>query len=710
MIHYATTIFVSAFLLFQVQPLISRYILPWFGGTPGVWSVALLFFQGALLAGYAYAHFSLRLKPKVQLGVHLALLALCLVMLPVIPPEGLKPEGTESPALLILTLLGVSIGLPYFALSSTGPLVQAWFTRSYPKRSPYALYALSNVGSLLALLSYPFVIEPIWGREAQAWNWSYLFIAFALLSGVSAVSAFRKTLQPASFPEPLPDSAVAEPPPAEPPPAEPRRSHTLLWIAFAAAGTALLMAYTNQLCLDVASVPFLWVLPLSLYLLSFIITFAGERWYPRTLFMLLLPLAAAGTLLAQLYATSMHLWLNVSILMAGLLVFCVVCHGEAFRLRPPAAQLTRFYLSISLGGVLGGAFVALIAPVVFSLYLELPVGMLATYALLLVSLSRDPKSRLHGGKPRWVWTVLLLFALGLVSGLGYGTWRALDDTIIAVRNFYGVLRVKETPEEAETAWVRQLVSGSTLHGVQFMEPTEQAIPTSYYGLQSGAGMTLLAYPRQGGMHVGVVGLGVGTLATYAEYGDRYRFYEINERDVALAQEYFKYLQNCQGDYQVVLGDARLQLEREEAQQFDVLVLDAFSSDAIPVHLLTLEAFQVYLRHLRPGGVICVHITNRHLDLLPVIARVAQEIGMGHIGWVSGSNDYTATLVAHWVVMTANPDFKRAFERQARDMLKDETDAGRIDRYQPGLGQPVKSNEAEVPLWTDDYSNLFRLLK
>ncbi|MCB9932876.1 MAG: spermidine synthase [Planctomycetes bacterium] len=707
MIRYAATIFISAFLLFQVQPLISRYILPWFGGTPGVWSVALLFFQGALLAGYAYAHFSLRLNPKVQLGVHLVLLAVCLLTLPIIPPDSLKPEGTEPPTLLILALLGASVGLPYFALSSTGPLVQAWFTRSFPKRSPYALYALSNVGSLMALVSYPFVIEPIWGREAQAWNWSYLFIAFALLSGISAVSAFRRTGAPL---EPTPEPET--PSTAESQPSAERRNHTLLWIAFAGAGTTLLMAYTNQLCLDVASVPFLWVLPLSLYLLSFIFTFAGERWYPRSLFMLLLPAAAASTLLAQLFTHDLPLWGSVVILMAGLFVFCMVCHGEAFRLRPPAAQLTRFYLSISLGGVLGGAFVALVAPAIFSLYLELPAGMLATYALLLVGLSRDPKSRLHGGQPRWVWTVLLLIAVGLVFSLSYGAWRAMDETIIASRNFYGVLRVKEPPEETQAAWTREMISGSTVHGLQFMAPDLQRVPTTYFSLHSGVGLVLTSYPDQRNMRVGVVGLGAGTLAAYAKPGDSYRFYEINERDLELAHEYFKFLENCRGEVQVVLGDARLQLEREEPQQFDVLVLDAFSSDSIPVHLLTLEAFKVYARHLKPGGVICVHVTNRHLNLHPVVARVANELGVGHIGWMSGENAHSASAFAEWIILTNNQDAQVAFELRAKALVQHETAAGVIDSYLPVLGQTLEygGREREFPLWTDDYSNLFQILK
>ncbi|MCA8910606.1 MAG: fused MFS/spermidine synthase [Planctomycetes bacterium] len=705
MIRYAATIFLSAFLLFQVQPLISRYILPWFGGTPAVWSVALLFFQGVLLAGYAYAHFATsRLKPAWQLGVHLVLLGGCVLTLPIIPPEWLKPDGTEAPTLRILLLLGASVGLPYFALSSTGPLVQAWFNRSYPKKSPYVLYALSNIGSLLALLSYPFVVEPLWGRETQAVSWSWLFGGFALLCAVASVTAFARSRKPVEV-------EIAEDNKEEPPP-EARRSHAPLWICFAACGTALLMAYTNQLCLDVASVPFLWVLPLSLYLLSFILTFAGERWYPRPVFMLLAAAAMAATILANLYSSHWPLWANVSVYMGSLFVLCMICHGEAFRLRPPAKHLTRFYLSISLGGVLGGAFVALVAPYIFSLYVELPAGILVTYALLLIGLSRDPKSKLHGGKPRWAWGVLLLIALGMAGGMGYSVYHSLDETIEAERNFYGVLRVKETPIESNEEWNRKLYSGTTLHGIQFMSEDRRNVPTAYYGIQSGVGIVLGAHAKPGGMRVGVVGLGVGTVAAYAQPGDVYRFYEINPRDVALAQEYFTFLKDCRGKTEVVVGDARLQLEQEEPQQFDVLVLDAFSSDSIPVHLLTLEAFQLYRRHLAPDGVICVHISNRYLNLAPIVSGIADRVGLQKLGWTSGGDPRSGTVVAEWIVLTDSQQMQLAFEQRAKYLVDFETEHGAIGMYEPGFAWVTDLEDAEedFPVWTDDYSNLFRILK
>lgn len=713
MLQYAGTIFVSAFLLFQVQPLIARFILPWFGGTASVWSVTMLFFQTVLLGGYAYAHFSIaRLKAPAQLGVHLALLGLSLIALPIIPDEALKPTGEEAPTLRIMLLLLLTVGLPYFALSATGPLLQAWFSRSYPKRQPYALYALSNVGSLLALLSYPFVFEPVWGRVDQAMNWTYGYVAFVVLCAVAAITAFVHTRRPREAAEPIPEP-TPEPAPQKDTPVETpvdTRNHTLLWIAFAAAGSTLLLAYTNQLCMDIASVPFLWVVPLSLYLLSFIITFTGDRWYPRRVFLVLMVLAMGATTSLPLFQQELSTEIEILLLMASLFVFCMVCHGEAYRLRPEPARLTRFYLSISLGGVIGGFFVAIMAPLVFSLYNELPAGVLATGLLVLVALSRDPKSGLYGGQPRWAWGMLLIMAIGLSGGLGYSVYASLDETIYAGRSFYGVFRVKETPEGEH--WERTLYSGTTMHGLQFMHATEQRIPTTYYGRHSGVGLVLSGYPEDAKLNIGVVGLGAGTLATYTKPGDHMRFYEINPHVVDLANDYFKYLENSGGTHDIVLGDARLQLELQEPQQFDVLVLDAFSSDSIPVHLLTAEAFEQYRRHIKFDGVICVHISNRYLDLRPVVARGADHIGMKFLGWHSGTHARTGTTAAEWVILTNNARVQRDFQLMFEAFLKRETDAGELDEWPHGIGSALDMTEVpdDFPMWTDDYSNMFRILR
>ncbi|MCB9893663.1 MAG: spermidine synthase [Planctomycetes bacterium] len=702
MIRYAATIFVSAFLLFQVQPLIGRFILPWFGGTAAVWSVAMLFFQGVLLAGYAYAHFSIaRLKPGAQLGVHLALLALCVFWLPIIPPESLKPDGAGAPTLRIMLLLGASVGLPYFALSSTGPLLQAWFSRSFPERSPYALYALSNVGSLLALLSYPFAIEPMLGRMDQAWSWTWVYVGFSILCAVAAISAFRAS--PKAAAEPVADA------PSEVN-AVPGRSHTLLWIAFAAAGSCLLLAFTNQLCMDIASVPLLWVLPLSIYLLSFVFTFAGKRWYPRKVFLLLLPVAMLGTALGPSLMFHLSLPWIVALYLASLFVFCMVCHGEAFRLRPPPQRLTRFYLSISIGGVIGGVFVAVLSPLLFTMYVELPAGVLATGALVLISLARDPASRLYDGKPRWAWLAILIVAVGAMGGLGYGVLDSLENTIDTSRSFYGVYRVRESPEG--TRWERILESGNTLHGHEFMGEGRVRIPTSYYGTNSGVGVVLGSYPDDQKLRVGVVGLGAGTIATYARPGDEYRFYEIDPHVLELAKEYFRFIETCRGDLQVVIGDARLQLESEAPQQFDVLVLDAFSSDAIPVHLLTAESFELYRSHLKPGGVICVHISNRYLDLRPIVIQGATGQKLKYVGWLSAGNEREGTSRADWMILCDGDERMDAIAARF-DALRENwprEDVGDDDYWPLNFGSPMSVDDVpEIRPWTDDYSNLLSII-
>lgn len=702
MIRYAATIFVSAFLLFQVQPLIARYILPWFGGSAGVWSVTLLFFQVALLSGYAYAHLLIsRFSPRTQMFVHIVLLGACVFTLPIIPPESLKPSGNEYPALRILLLLGASVGLPYFALSATGPLLQAWFARSYPERSPYALYALSNVGSMLALLSYPFVVEPIWGRTDQAWGWTYIFLGFAAMCLTSAVTSFRRERQPKEDKEEAAEGAPLT-----------EKHQVFLWMAFAAIGTTLLLAFTNQVCLDVASVPFLWAIPLSLYLLSFILTFSGERWYPQNVFRVLMVPAMILSFSLPLLDLGIPLFGTIAIYMLALFIFCMVCHGEAFRLRPDAAHLTKFYLCISLGGALGGAFVALLAPVIFTLHNELFVGMIGAGGLVLLRLARDPESKLRSGQPRWAWGLILVLTVGLLGGMSYNVYYQLDDKILATRNFYGVFRIEEPSEKAEDeAWIRTLYSGTTMHGQQFMYSKLQGLPTSYYGTHSGIGGVLNSYPREGGIKVGIVGLGAGTLAVYAKPGDTYRFYEINERVHEIALEYFKYLDNCEGNYEVVIGDARLRLEDESPQSYDVIVLDAFSSDSIPVHLLTAEAFELYRSHLNPGGVICAHISNRHLDLRPVLVANADHISLPIMGWQSGASYLNSTSMADWVIITDNAKLRQDLKSYQLALGKQINEDGWFKTFKPSFGGKLAmpARDADFQPWTDDYSNLFAIM-
>ncbi len=849
MLRYALTIFLSAFLLFQVQPLISKMILPWFGGTPGVWTTAMLFFQLVLLGGYAYAHVvATKLSPRRQMILHLAVLAAALVLLPIVPSERWKPASEGSPTWQILLLLGVCVGLPYFVLATTSPLMQAWFSRTHPGRSPYRLYALSNVGSLLALLSFPFVFEPWLDLRLQGWLWSLAFALVAVLAGYCALRAYKLSGQPEAVPAEIGDrkSEIGN---ADAPPGWGRR---LMWLVLPACGSTMFLAVTNQMCLDVAVVPFFWVLPLSLYLLSFVICFDNERWYFRPVWWALM----AGGVLAMLWL--MHkgvdadvsireilTWLGLGRLLAkgvepavvwtqilgysvGLFGCLMVCHGELVRLKPSPKHLTSFYLMVSAGGALGGAFVSLIAPYVFKTYLEFHIGLWATCALAVVAFWIDKKP--HRRWPmRWyaalgvtvyflVAAAVLLFApfpwlkandkpmqapdllgiwalLGiLVAGIwlfvdlrstrrwwwlgtaGYflllgaalyfapfrsadsaeetwrwlqaghivGVWALLGAVVLAIwqrgwfyllclpvflaalayvgldlggqaaealtsshailsRNFYGVLKVAEYGEDEHR--YRYLSHGRINHGAQLCSEEGRRRAITYFGDSSGIGMALLHHPRKAeGLRVGVLGLGTGTIAAYGLKGDVYRFYEINPRvieysgrkGVDATDPVFTYLSDTEADCRVILGDGRLSLERHpESQKFDILAMDAFSSDAVPVHLLTSEAFDIYRKHIKPDGIIAVNVTNRFVDLRPVVRAQADRLGM-KAKLIVGKSDYSREIYyTAWMLVTANEDFL-----QDPALTPEGTEEG----------EEAEGVEGKTILWTDDYSNLFRILK
>lgn len=691
---FALTIFLSAFLLFQVQPLIGRYILPWFGGSAGVWSVTMLFFQALLLAGYAYAHLlNTRLKPVAQAVVHTVILGLCAVLLPIIPVDSLKPAPDAEPILGILLLLAATVGAPYFALATTGPLLQAWFSRAVPGKSPYPLYALSNVGSLLGLLTYPFLFERIWGRNEQAANWSWAFGLFALACVAVAWLASRGQQAKAA--------AVATDTP-------PSRRDLALWIGLPAVASALLLSVTNELCIDVASVPFLWVLPLSIYLLSFIVTFAGKKsprrgtWYPLAGF------ATATTIAVMAYHNSLKLWAIVGAHAAALLVLCIVLHGETYRLRPGPSRLTKFYLCVSLGGVIGGLFVSVVAPLMFSMYLELHVALLAAALLLLVCLWGDPSSMMFAGRLRPVWGLLAALVVALGGALGWNVYSRVSERILVTRNFYGAYSVYETPRESEETWSRSLFSGTTLHGFQFIEPDHRRLRTSYYAPHSGVAIAVDSL-ADGPRRIGVVGLGAGGLAACGreDRGDMVKFYEINPRCPEIARDYFFYLKDSYAHVEVKLGDARLSLEQDLPQSFDLMAIDAFTSDSIPVHLLTVEAFELYLRHLKPQGLLCVHISNRHLDLAPVLRAAGVKLGLHMFMVVSADDNSFGAIAAKWVVMSRSP--------QALHAAGATLEAARRDFTPPGLKGDEYVHKLdvmkwrEIPLWTDDYSNLFDVL-
>lgn len=706
-IGYAVTIFVSAFLLFQVQPLISRYILPWFGGTPSVWTTCMLFFQVALFAGYAYAHLTTeRLAPRTQAAAHIVLMAAALLLLPIAPSADWKPTGTEQPILRIVALLSASVGLPFFVLSSTGPLLQGWFSRTHRDLSPYRLYALSNIGSLLALVSYPFVFEPAFDTVTQATLWSWGFGSFAVLCAVCAVAMWR--LAPQSRDEETlavcdltatPDGPSGDTPQAGPagrsssafgPP--PGWDVRFYWFALPMVASVMLLATTNQVCLDVASVPFLWVLPLTIYLASFILCFDSDRWYSRRVFPLLMAATFGGVVALLKEGAAASIVLQIAVYFSALFFCAMVCHGELVQLKPHPRYLTSFYLVIAAGGAAGGLLVGVLAPLFFSSYLELPLGMVGGAALTLAVLYRDPRGALFGGRPVVVWLVLLAGLFTLIGSLIWVRKETAGSDIVAVtRNFYGVLRVKELDADNES-WDRYtLVHGRILHGMQFADEQKRRKPTTYYGPESGVGLILDHHRRGGSMRVGVVGLGTGTLAAYGRAGDSYRFYEINTEDIRLATTYFTYVQDLKdrrAKVRIQRGDARLSMEREAPQNFDVLAIDAFSSDAIPAHLLTREAVAVYLRHLKSDGVLAVHISNRHFNLRPVVDALADDLDLTAVTISSNGNNDEGTDDAEWVLLARDP---RALDIEP---IRAAADAPQYRRI----------------LWTDKRSNLFDVLE
>ena len=682
MFAFSLTIFWGAFLLFLVQPLIARFILPWFGGGPAVWTTCMLFFQLLLLGGYAYAHFSIsRLTPRRQVITHLVLLALAVALLPITPGDAWKPtDGSHAAGHILLLLLGC-LGLPYLVLSATGPLLQAWFSKANPGVSPYRLYALSNVGSLLALLVYPFYLEPQLSRQAQADGWSW---GLAIYAGLTAWCGLKVWKSAAT------DGASAKAAEIEAPASAWRK---LLWFALPACGVMLLLAITNKLCQDIAVVPFLWVLPLSLYLLSFIISFDSPRWYHRAFWLPLLTVLL-GMVLWNLYLAESHPDITplATLYLGTLFVACMVCHGEVYRLRPGASRLTGFYLSLSAGGAAGGLFVALVAPFVFPDYFELHLALFLTAALVLLVLRQDPTLPLREGRGRWAWALPFLALAALGYGLADVATTSLRGSLSVTRGFYGVLKVNDNDAEIAGAHHLTLQHGATIHGLQYVDPEKRTDPSSYYTSTSGIGRLLRAHKPGGGRRVGAIGLGCGTLAAWGRSGDTFRFYEINHDVARLATSTFTYLKDSKAKTELVMGDARLSMEREADQQYDVIVLDAFSSDAIPVHLLTLEAFDHYQRHLKPDGAIAVHVSNRYLDLHPVVYRIADKIGLPAITIDDNDTAYEEAgfYGSDWIIMTRNQVLLQ--QPLIRDVTKESVEF-----------------PARIMYWTDERSDLLSIL-
>jgi hypothetical protein len=677
---YTATIFSGAFLLFGVQPLMGRFLLPWFGGSPEVWTTCMLFFQLFLLAGYAWAHLSIRFfSPCWQIISQILLLIAAAATLSLVPSDLLKPSPSDNPILKILFICTVCVGMPYFLLSTTGPLLQAWFAQLFAGKAPWRFYALGNAGSLLALISFPLVFEPNFTRFTLAKAWSAGFLIYAAFYALVAILMWKGShpTSPAKILSPADSRAASV-----------GWKQIVLWLALPACASVELLAVTTKITQDIAVIPFLWILPLCLYLLSFILCFDHSRWYVRPVFLSLFILSIVGVIFARNMERDMHVGLLIT-LYAAMLFFCsMVCHGELYRLRPQTAHVTLYYLAISAGGALGGIFVAVIAPLIFRVHHELHLGLLASAAIVMMA---------QGGltvgqqKRRRLWVGVLVI-VGFTGIFFQGRKTTLNQTAIDnCRNFFGVLTVwEESPEDPQMHKLL-LQHGTTFHGLQFQNPAKKLLPTAYYSPQSGVGLYLQNMPRQSNRRIGIIGLGVGTIAVYGQPSDTIRFYEINPQVETLARKYFTYLSQCKANVKVVLGDARLSMENETPQQYDVLVLDAFSSDAVPVHLLTQEAFEIYLKHLADGGVLAFHISTMHLNLHSVVWKAAQHFGLSNVWIENDENPETGTLASDWI------------------LLSRDASALNIDAIQ-NAASPPKKQLVDVSLWTDDYINLLQILK
>ena len=690
---FATAIFLGSFLLFLIEPIAGKRLLPLLGGSAAVWTTCLVFFQTALLLGYACAHWlATRLRPRAQSLTYAALLLVALVQAVVnVHPQ--LHASTLHPIVSVFILLTMLIGLPFVVLSATNPLLQSWYSRALAKASvsgtstesvvqvvvpPYRLFALSNFGSLLALVVYPWLVEPRFSLGEQTRGWLAGFVVFAGAC-IAIVWSAANTARPAA------DTAISrmEPQVAIDSDARPQRSQRVLWLLLPACASLLLCAFTNHLSQNVAPIPLLWIVPLIAYLLSFVWAFNGDRLYPRKLMLPLVAvfLAALSGIIYFADRITTPIWFTILFYCLSLFVFCLACHAELYRLRPSPRHATSFYLLIAAGGALGSVFVGIVAPLVFRADYELLCGLVFITLLLMVVTWRG------GVFPRVFWTAATAGVIVLgVFQVRENARGAMDQ----LRNFYGILRVTEELESETTAYTRTLYHGTIEHGTQVFSDELRTTPTTYYGHDSGVGLALDLCCSGRPRRVGVIGLGTGTLAAYGRKGDIFRFYDINPLVEKIAQNRFTYLRETPAQVEIVLGDARLSLAAEQPQAYDVLAIDAFSGDAIPVHLLTREAIQLYLRHLRPDGILAVHVSNQYLNLPPVVRQEAESAGLKSLLVESDDNEDIGVYSSDWVLLTRNTGF---LEKQQV------ADAGKPIDAVPGLR-----------LWTDDYNSLLPLLK
>jgi hypothetical protein len=669
-------VLVSAFLLFQLELIVAKHILPWFGGSPSVWTTCMLFFQGVLLAGYAFAHWSstrlsLRAQGKLQLAVIAIAMAFFVLALlawesPLTPSGYMRGVFRGHPVLQILLVLALGVGAPFFLLSTTAPVMQYWFRIRRADESSYRLYALSNIGSLFGLMSYPYLLEWMLTLRHQAWLWNILFAAFAGLYVVICRAVVSHAATESG--QPLHDSQ------------RPSLGMRMVWASLAACGSAMLLATTNLLCEDVAVTPFLWVLPLCLYLLSFILCFDHPRWYKRWLFYPLYAVAIWAALWIFHGGISLDLIQRADAYLFVLFVICMICHGELARSKPTPSQLTSFYLMVSLGGALGGVAVSLVAPRVFSGYWEFHICLIGCGVLALCALLVGRSSLLYQGVG---WKLPVISLLLVIVGVGiYRAARQQTAGRLFMRDFFGVKQIYEKDG------MRYLLNGGVIHGMQYLDPAHRNEALTYYSRYAALGKLLMNYPPlQGrGRRIGIVGLGTGVMAAYGQPRDTLRFWEIDPQVIALAQgpnAKFTFLKDTKASVEVIEEDGRLALEGETQQPgYDILIVDAFSGDAIPIQLVTREAFRLYLSRMNgPDSVLVFHISTRMVDLTPVMLAFSRAERVPLRLYINRTAEY-AMFARNPAVMDV---------------------AGQDEKDYPW-------DQVESVLWTDGYSSLLSVVR
>jgi len=664
---YAVTIFLSAFLLFVVEPMAAKQLLPTLGGSSAVWTTCLVFFSVVLLLGYLYAHWiSVRFTPARQAVIHILLLTVALLALGIhISPN--PAAVTYHPALTVFRVLATVIGLPYLALSATTPLLTGWYAASFESGAPYRLFSLSNLASLLALGSYPLLIEPHLTMNRQTAWWSGGFLLFAVICGAIAWQGRRRI--PAAKQSEVAGRAATGP-------------AMVPWFSLAMGGGMMLTAVTNHMSANIAAIPLLWLPPLALYLLSFILAFQGA-WQPVRPSMLRLVLVAVASMAYVMRDIRIQFPIGVSVplFLIGLFITCFFLHGELYARRPGNASLTRFYLVAAAGSAAGTLLVGVIAPLVLRANYDLACTLVVVALIALGATWHD------GWGVRMLWIAGVTAAIVVVSNQ---VRQYDDDAVSLMRNFYGTLRVRESHLPPQSDTDRQLLNGTIEHGAEWFAPQFRGQPLTYYADNSGLGLAMRLCCGSGSKRVGVIGLGTGTVAVYGKAGDVIRFYEINPLVERLARHWFTFLHDSPAQVDVVLGDARLSLAAETPQQFNVIVIDAFSGDAIPVHLLTREALTLYRRHLQPDGIVAFHVSNQYIDLEPVIAGIARDAGMRAVSVHSHGDEQNGLYYADWILVTSNQSF-----------------LAQPEIVNTAFPTPLR---ADVRLWTDNYSSVFPLLK